>query len=152
MSRYYPTLAPIARITIYDVAPRILGAFDAGLVDYATANFRRRGITIKNSHHVTRVNSSTIEIKEEGAVPYGMLVWSTGLAPNPLIQEIGKDLAHDDRTESIKVNGHFNPYQAKDGSVMEDVFVIGDASVLEEPLPATAQGEGSRTSIAVGPH
>lgn len=141
MARYYPALAPIARITIYDVAPRILGAFDESLVDYAARNFRRRGITIKNNHHVTKVNASTIEIKEEGSVPFGMCVWSTGLAPNPLIQEIGKDLKHHDKTKSIQISGHFNPYRVTDGSVMEDVFIIGDASVMEDPLPATAQGD-----------
>jgi len=30
-------------------------------------------------------------------VPFGMLVWSTGLAPNPLIQSIS-ELAKDDTT------------------------------------------------------
>lgn len=33
----------------------------------------------------------------ETPVPFGMLVWSTGLAPNPLIKTI-KDLKHDART------------------------------------------------------
>lgn len=27
-------------------------------------------------------------VREEGEVPYGMLVWSTGLAANPLIESI----------------------------------------------------------------
>lgn len=99
MVRHYPTLAHLARITIYDVAPRILSAFDAGLVEYATNQFARQGVQIKNNRHVVKVNEASIEIKEEGEVPFGMLVWSTGLAPNPLIDSI-KELQHDEKTHS----------------------------------------------------
>ncbi|ORY77229.1 pyridine nucleotide-disulfide oxidoreductase-domain-containing protein [Leucosporidium creatinivorum] len=137
MLRHYPALAPIARITIYDVAPKILGAFDEGLVKYAEKQFQRQGVAIKNNHHVTRVNEASIEIKEEGNVPFGMLVWSTGLAPNPLIDSI-TELEHDEKTHSLKVNGHFQP-RYKDGNVCEDIYVIGDCAMLEEKLPATAQ-------------
>ena len=31
MSKHYPSLAAMARINLYDVAPSILGGFDAGL-------------------------------------------------------------------------------------------------------------------------
>ena len=31
MARHYPSLAAMARINLYDVAPSILGGFDAGL-------------------------------------------------------------------------------------------------------------------------
>mgnify|MGYP001569043456 FL=1 len=42
--RHYPTLAPMARITVYDVAPKILAAFDSSLVDYAVSQFQRQGV------------------------------------------------------------------------------------------------------------
>ena len=31
IKRHYPTLARMARISLYDVAPNILGSFDSGL-------------------------------------------------------------------------------------------------------------------------
>ena len=31
LSKHYPTLATLAKINLYDVAPRILGTFDEGL-------------------------------------------------------------------------------------------------------------------------
>lgn len=37
-------------------------------------------------------------IDELGAVPFGLLVWNTGLAPNPLIQSI-KELQKDEKTK-----------------------------------------------------
>ncbi|KAM0790064.1 hypothetical protein ACM66B_005392 [Microbotryomycetes sp. NB124-2] len=138
LTRAYPKLAPMTRITIYDVAPTILGAFDAELVEYAMQQFKRQGITIKNGRHVERVNQGSIVIKEEGEIPFGMCIWSTGLAPNPLVASL-TGLQHDSKTQSIKVDGHFNPY-LEDGSKVKDVFVIGDAARVDgDPLPATAQ-------------
>lgn len=100
-----------------------------------------------------------------------MLVWSTGLAPNPLIDSI-TELQHDEKTHSyvtsfpssagrcsakrlltspnvrLKVNGHFQA-QYKDGKIAEDIFVIGDCAMLEEKLPATAQGELLVLALAI---
>ncbi|KAK4699577.1 hypothetical protein P7C70_g6684, partial [Phenoliferia sp. Uapishka_3] len=112
--RHFPTLTPLARVTVYDVAPKILAAFDSELVEYAVAQFHRQG------------------------VKFGMLVWSTGLAPNTLIKTI-KDLKHDKLTASLEVNDHMNTFW-EDGRINEDVFCIGDASALTSgKLPATAQ-------------
>jgi NADH dehydrogenase FAD-containing subunit len=35
------------RMTLYDVAPTILGAFDSHLSEYASKKFNRKGIQIK---------------------------------------------------------------------------------------------------------
>ena len=88
LKRAYPSLIPLTAITIYDVAPKILAAFDQSLVEEATKKFARDGIRLKNNHHVEEVKEASLIVKEEGEVPYGMLVWSTGLAPNPLIESI----------------------------------------------------------------
>ncbi|GAA5832999.1 hypothetical protein JCM3766R1_000392 [Sporobolomyces carnicolor] len=137
LERAFPTLAPLARITLYDVAPGILGSFDKSLQEYAEKKFDREGIAVKGNHHVKEVKEDHLIIEEEGKVPYGLLVWSTGLAPNPLIEALG-DLQHDEKTHSLKVNNTFNPI-GTDGMTKENIFVIGDASSLEAKLPATAQ-------------
>ncbi|GAA6017024.1 hypothetical protein JCM10207_001460 [Rhodosporidiobolus poonsookiae] len=137
LERAYPQLTPMARITIYDTAKGILGTFDENLAKYATEKFDREGIQIKASHHVTAVHEGYIEVKEEGKVNHGLLVWSTGLAQNPLIESVG-ELQKDERTGSLLINEEFNPMD-KDGELNKDVFVIGDCSALKEKLPATAQ-------------
>lgn len=35
----------------------------------------------------------------DGVVPYGMLVWSTGLSPNPFIQKL-RGVSKDEKTQS----------------------------------------------------
>lgn len=94
------------------------------------------------------------------AVHFGLLVWSTGLAPNPLIQsisEIEKDsktsryvcrcslslclMMIDLFTRSLYTNDALNVIM-KDGQVNPDVYAIGDAAIIKgELLPATAQGK-----------
>ncbi|KAF8513562.1 NDE1, mitochondrial external NADH dehydrogenase [Hysterangium stoloniferum] len=139
LTRAYPHLAPMARITIYDVAPQILGNFDQELINYAMDRFKRNGITIKAQHHVEKVEPGCITLKEEGEVPFGLLVWSTGLAPNPLLQSI-KELKKDDKTGGLMVNDRLNVLHADNGEVVDDVWAVGDASVIETGrLPATAQ-------------
>lgn len=46
MKRYYPGLMNKVRMSVYDVAPRILGSFDQKLADYAANRFHRKGIEI----------------------------------------------------------------------------------------------------------
>lgn len=42
----------------------------------------------------------------------------------------------------LTVTQQFNPHDLE-GNVISDVFVIGDAAMLKDKLPATAQGERS---------
>ncbi|KAI1792407.1 FAD/NAD(P)-binding domain-containing protein [Ganoderma leucocontextum] len=140
IARHYPQLARMARITLYDVASSILGGFDAGLQEYAVKKFNREGIRLLTQHHVERVEEGRMFVTEEGEVNFGLLVWSTGLAPNPLIQSI-TEAKKDERTKrSIVTNGHLNVIMHDTARPDPDVFVIGDAATVEdEPLPATAQ-------------
>ncbi|KAM0750986.1 FAD/NAD(P)-binding domain-containing protein [Meredithblackwellia eburnea MCA 4105] len=136
--RHFPVLSPMAKITVYDVAPKILASFDGELVDYAVAQFKRQGVEIRNNRHVTAVHETSMEIKEEGTVNFGMLVWSTGLCSNPLITSV-KELKHDPKTKGLEVDDQLRTVW-EDGTTNRDVYCIGDASsVVSERLPATAQ-------------
>ncbi|KAI0822432.1 FAD/NAD-P-binding domain-containing protein [Trametes gibbosa] len=140
IGRHYPALARLAKINLYDVAPNILGGFDTGLQEYATAKFRREGIRLLTQHHVERVEQGRMFVTEEGEVDFGMLVWSTGLAPNPLIESI-TEAKKDERTKrSLVTDSHLNIVMASTNAPDPDVFVIGDAATIaDDPLPATAQ-------------
>lgn len=116
LEKAYPSLRPLAQMyaesvahktdwrltlpfysTIYDVAPGVLQGFDKSLSEFAAEKFKRQGVAIKCESHITRVCEDHLEIEEEGDVPFGMLVWNTGLAANPFIDSI-KDLKKDEKT------------------------------------------------------
>lgn len=83
--------------TIYDVAPGVLQGFDKSLSEFAAEKFKRQGVAVKGESHITRVHEGHLEVKEEGDVPFGLLVWATGLEANPLIESI-TELKKDDQT------------------------------------------------------
>jgi len=107
LSRVYPELIPFHKITIYDVATKVLPMFDEKLGKFAMDKFRREGIDIKTSHHVEGLRPGapgteaaetgdhkilTLKIKEEGELGVGMVVWSTGLMQNPFVADALNDV------------------------------------------------------------
>jgi len=105
---------------------------------YAEKTFRRDGISIWTSHHVTRVEPGKMFVEEQGEVPFGLLVWSTGLAPNPLVNCI-TDAKKNDRPVGLLTDERLNVINTN-GTINEEVWAIGDCGVIDGvPLPATAQ-------------
>ncbi|KAH0609654.1 uncharacterized protein H6S33_013140 [Morchella sextelata] len=156
LSRLYPSLASYPKITIYDVAPRILSMFDGNLTNYAERHFHRQGIQIKTSHHVLAVEDGAIITKEEGRIPVGGVVWNTGLAPNPFIAQGLKGkfrlaaedgewgVEKDEKAGRVVVDSYLRVKVKHEETAqvkpLEDVFAIGDCAWLEgKDLPATAQ-------------
>lgn len=105
LAKLYPNLMPFVNITVYDVAPTVLPMFDESLGKYAMKHFSRQGINIKTSHHISKLRKGlpdsvagtfdakdeahclTLDVKEEGQVGVGLVVWSTGLMMNPFVKE-----------------------------------------------------------------
>ncbi|KAI4638943.1 hypothetical protein J4E93_009693 [Alternaria ventricosa] len=102
MKKLYPELVQYHKITVYDVAEKVLPMFDQKLAGYAMQKFKRKGIDIKTSHHVEELRPGapaersfsddvddyhlyTLKVKEEGEIGVGMCVWSTGLMQNPFV-------------------------------------------------------------------
>ncbi|KAF8541069.1 pyridine nucleotide-disulfide oxidoreductase-domain-containing protein [Trichophaea hybrida] len=156
----YPALAEIVKITVYDIAPSILGMFDKKLQVYAENVFRRQHIDIRTSHHVLEVQADAIVTKEDGRVPVGAVVWSTGLATNPFVAgPLGNPfLLHRDytnqptemkivkapRSGQIQVDSHLRvlvePTSGGTPAPLDDIFALGDcAAIVDKHLPATAQ-------------
>ncbi|KAL1926060.1 hypothetical protein VTP01DRAFT_6097 [Rhizomucor pusillus] len=139
LSRLYPQLIKHTRMTVYDVAPTILGSFDKNLATYATRKFQRHGIQVKTGTHVLSVEKDVIRTKEEGDVPFGMLVWATGLMPNPLVQSC-KAVAKEERSQRLLTNGRLQVLDMETKQPYPNVYALGDCATIENyALPATAQ-------------
>ena len=93
LTKIHPKLTAYVRITIYDVAPKVLPMFEQKLADYAMKMFRTSGIEVKTSHTVEGLRRGvpgdgdnateeapkggcyTLKTKEEGEVGVGMCIW-----------------------------------------------------------------------------
>ncbi|PWY91996.1 hypothetical protein BO70DRAFT_348450 [Aspergillus heteromorphus CBS 117.55] len=104
----YPALKGIPRVSLYDIAPKVLSMFDEKLSRYAMDTMRKEGIDIKTSHHVKGLRWGepqadppyemdpktclTLTTEEEGDVGVGMCVWATGNEMNRFVREALTDV------------------------------------------------------------
>ncbi|KAL1962389.1 hypothetical protein VTN77DRAFT_9728 [Rasamsonia byssochlamydoides] len=185
MDKLYPALRGKSRITLYDIAPRVLNMFDESLSRYAMEVMQKEGIEIKTGHHVQELRWGTpntdgphemdpkgcltLKTQEEGEVGVGLCVWATGNAMNKFIKyglnEVKEfplssvlltsgerpsategstwHVKKAPRTGALLVDGHFRvQLESSSGhtAVLQDVFAIGDNSMLETGAPPmTAQ-------------
>lgn len=136
----YPEVASLLTISIYDVGPNILSAYEARLHEYASGSLKRRDIDIRTGSHITHVDKHAMYVKEQGRVPYGMLIWATGNKHVPLIDTLpvrktAKGL------KRILTDDHLRVFRSSESDeIIPDVFALGDAADVDgSSLPTTAE-------------
>ncbi|KAL8660562.1 MAG: hypothetical protein Q9202_006416 [Teloschistes flavicans] len=142
----YPDVAHHLSISIYDVAPYILGAYDQKLHSYANEALLRRNIGIETNSRIERVDEHALYIKDKGRVPYGMLLWVTGNKAVPLVTDHLPDVRKTEKgLVRILTDSHLRVYRSSTSSSSPDelhdnVFALGDAAdILGTSLPTTAE-------------
>jgi NADH:ubiquinone reductase (H+-translocating) len=134
--RYYPHLrATPRRWVLVDAAPRILPEIPPPLGDYAAAELRKRGMEIHVDTTLASVSAEEAVLGDGTRIPTNTLVWTAGVAPNPLLREWGLPLDEKGRVEVdglLRVRGH------------EHVWSLGDCARVpntrsETPDPPTCQ-------------
>jgi NADH:ubiquinone reductase (non-electrogenic) len=82
--KMYPQLRAEVSITIIE-GRGLLGGFDASLREFTMRKFARDRIRIQLGANVTAVHAHKVDLSDGDEVPYGLLVWNTGLSPQPLV-------------------------------------------------------------------
>ena len=138
LARLYPELMDKVNMSLFDVAPKILTSFDSSLSDYATSRFKRKGIVVRTGSLVDRITpGETIHLKSGQSFHVGLIVWATGLAPNPLINSLRLPL---DPGKRVLTDAFLRVLDGN-GKPMEDVYALGDCATIKDGprYPATAQ-------------
>ncbi|KAL8705151.1 MAG: hypothetical protein Q9201_001718 [Fulgogasparrea decipioides] len=136
----YPEVAEYLRISIFDVAPYILGAYDQKLHEYANEALLRRNIAIETNSRIEKVDKHALYIKDKGRVPYGMLLWVTGNKATPLVMDL--DVRKTEKgLVRILTDSHLRVFKSKGSDeVYDDIFALGDAADVQgASLPTTAE-------------
>lgn len=121
------------RVTLIE-ANEILSSFDVGLRQYATKHLTKCGVRLVRGV-VREVHPKKIVLSDGSDVPYGLLVWSTGVGPSEFVKSLDLPKSQGGRIgidEWLQVPS------------VDDVFALGDcAGFLEQTgrqvLPALAQ-------------
>ncbi|KAG9140425.1 hypothetical protein Leryth_022944 [Lithospermum erythrorhizon] len=121
------------RVTLIE-ANEILSSFDVGLRQYASKHLNKCGVRLVRGI-VKEVQAKKIILSDGSEVPYGLLVWSTGVGPSDFIKSLSLPKSPGGRIgvdEWLRVPS------------VEDVFAVGDCAGFVEQtgkqvLPALAQ-------------
>lgn len=134
--RVYPTLRhEEIRVILIHVGPRILPEVSESLSAYALKKLRSRGVEVRLETRIEACPAGRVRLSTGEEIPSRTLVWTAGIAPNPLLAAM--DLP---RTSAGKVETD-ETLQAK---ARPGVWALGDcASILDRatgrPVPPTAQ-------------
>jgi len=134
-ARRYRNVRPAeCRVTLIEIADRVLGALDRELSDYATRSMRRRGMEVRLRTSVARIEADRVLLDGGESLATRTVIWCAGIAPNPLLARLGlpRDrLGYLLCDRELRAQGHAN------------VWAIGDCAVnidaAGKAYPATAQ-------------
>jgi NADH:ubiquinone reductase (non-electrogenic) len=127
----YTFLMPHVKIVLLEAGASILTTFDKVLSEYTASLFRRQHIEVRTHSPVTEVKPEAIVLKDGTSLPYGLIVWSTGIGPTPLVQSLPfpKDQANRLLTDEW--------FRIK---ATNDIYALGDCATFEtRDFPATSQ-------------
>jgi NADH dehydrogenase len=134
--RYYPRLrSSRRRWVLVDAAPRILPEIPPPLGDYAAAELRSREVEIHVDTTLESVSAEEAVLGDGTRIPTNTLVWTAGVAPNPVLRDWSLPLDERGRVEVdelLHVTGH------------ERVWALGDCARVpntrsDKPDPPTCQ-------------
>ncbi|TGO89937.1 hypothetical protein BPOR_0086g00070 [Botrytis porri] len=142
----YPRLKGLCTISIYDVADRLLGQFDEKLSEYAMEKFENRGcVKVKTGKHIEEIKRHSMTVKEEGEVPFGVVVWAVGNTAGKLVEDLncrkseGLQRILTDRWLRV-LKSDSDGVEGAGADIIENVYALGDAAdILNNELPTTAE-------------
>ncbi len=135
-ARAYPTVRrDEVRVILAHLGHRILPEVSESLSGYALQKLRSRGVEVHLGTRVEEYTDGRVRLSPGGAIPCRTLVWTAGIAPNPLLaatdlpRTAGGTVVVD---EALRVPGR------------PGVWAVGDCASIPDratgrPVPPTAQ-------------
>lgn len=145
VKRIFPKLAPLITLTLVDSASAILHTFDQRLSEYARKKFLNNQIDVRLKRTIEDVEPGVLHIKEDGPLPFGLLVWSTGITSNPLIRSI-KQIRKERRTVSLLTDNQLRALKSKEGEEFTDFKPLTASANVKRNERANGGGEKSPTA------
>eukprot|EP00752_Nemacystus_decipiens_P002841 g2647.t1 len=131
VKRWYPDLQHKVSVHLVEASDHIMGSFDEKLISYTTRLLENRKVEVLLNTSVKSVGPTECTLGDGRKLPFGLMVWSTGLAPTELVSSME---GLEKERGRIKIDGRLRV------PGVEGVFAMGDAAVNpENPLGPLAQ-------------
>ncbi|PIA34374.1 hypothetical protein AQUCO_03800171v1 [Aquilegia coerulea] len=132
LSRLYPQVKDFVKITLVEAADHILNMFDKRITAFAEEKFQRDGIDVKLGSMVVKVNDKAISTKERSTglvqhIPYGMVVWSTGIGTRPFITNFMKKIGQGNRRVLAT-----DEWLRVEGEDCDGIYALGDCATINQ--------------------
>ncbi|HEY0553868.1 MAG TPA: NAD(P)/FAD-dependent oxidoreductase [Thermoanaerobaculia bacterium] len=135
-----------ARVTIYEGASRVLGAYPEALSRKAEKQLEELGVELRLNSLVSDLGPGRIKVGDEW-IPASVIVWATGVAASPLGKALG---APTDRAGRVLVTPDLSLPGNPNVFVIGDLAWLKDADGVEVPgLGAAATQEGTATAANI---
>ncbi|CAI9270118.1 unnamed protein product [Lactuca saligna] len=138
--RLYPAVKDFVKISLLEATDHILNMFDKRITAFAEEKFHRDGIDLRTGSMVVKVTDKEISTKEIktgkiSSIPYGMAVWSTGIATRPVVMDFMKQIGQANRRvlatdEWLRVEGTNSIYALGDCATINQRKVMEDISSI----------------------
>ncbi|GJN12475.1 hypothetical protein PR202_ga30755 [Eleusine coracana subsp. coracana] len=129
LSKLYPSVQHLVKISLIEAADHILTMFDKRITNFAEDKFGRDGIDVKTGYKVVKVSKDAITMQNPAvgdiSVPYGMAVWSTGIGTRPFIVEFMKQIGQGNRR--VLATDEWLRVRECDG-----VYAVGDCATINQ--------------------
>ncbi|KAI9485133.1 pyridine nucleotide-disulfide oxidoreductase-domain-containing protein [Zychaea mexicana] len=123
-------------VTIIQSRDHILNTFDVKISEYAERKFSREGINLITNARVLRILKDKVVYRNKdaegdkvgfGEVPYGLCMWSTGIAMTPFALMLAEKLGKQVHQRAIQTDAYCRVLGLSDGSI----FAIGDCATIK---------------------
>lgn len=133
--RRYKSLGRDAiRVTLVELADRILPVLDEDLANYAAGDLKRRGIDIRTGTSVSEIHEDHAILRDGTRLPTRTVVWAAGIAPPPLLKQL---------PFPVNQRGYLECERTMNAKGFANVWGIGDCAFIPDaqgnPHPPTAQ-------------
>lgn len=112
----------------------ILNTYDANISEYAENKFAKDSVDVQINARVKAVEADKVVYSQKidgktvtKEIPYGLCLWSTGVALAPFIEKLCKDIDVQKNRHAIETDTHLRVI----GAPLGDVYAIGDCSTVQ---------------------
>lgn len=127
----FPVVQGNLRITVLEGSDTILNSFDRSLSSYTMRVFKARKIEVRTNSVVSEVRECEAVLRDGSQVPYGVLVWTAGIAPLALVEHLQ---VPKNSTGRILTDDYLRVLE------QETIYALGDCAAMQSrDLPLTGQ-------------
>jgi NADH:ubiquinone reductase (H+-translocating) len=136
-SRHYESLRTVPqRWVLVDGGPKVLAEVPERLARYTDGLMRKRGVDLRLATRLDEVEADAVTLSDGTRIETETLVWTAGVAPNPVLADLGLPL---DERGRVVVDSSLRVHDRDDVWALGDCARVPNLATPDRPDPPTCQ-------------